>query len=318
MKMKRIIYTIVLAFAAIGSIYAASPTKPRVMIRPAEIWCTENGFMTRVDNLGEEEAIPEYEKAFQSNGDLHMVMTKIRSMMNDRGYDCPDFLAAVRDVKNRMARRSGTTSRTSGSSIATSFADELASQAKADIYFDVYWSVRKNGPKSSIAYTLSAIDPYTLNSFADVSGVGQPSFSADIPQLLEEAVVGRMDAFLAQFQTYFDKCREEGRPISLEIATFDNGSGIDMETEFGGRELRELIEDWVAEHTVNNAYNLVDDTETSMHFQDVRIPLFDERERPANAGTFGRELRSYLTSMKVPSKQGKRTLASYEIIIGEK
>lgn len=316
--MKRIFFlSFMFAFCFLLTM-AQKATKPRIMVRPAEIWCTDNGFMMKNDDQGSIMLTPDYEKALQTNGDLALAISKIESLMTDRDFRISNFLQAIRGVRAQSARNSGITSKATGSGISTSFMDEINSQAKADIYFDVYWKVTKNGPKNTVSYTLSAYDTYTYNSIASVSGTGSPSFSAEVPVLVEEAVLGNMDSFLGQLQGYFDDCLANGRGISLEINCFADGSGIDMESEYGGKELREIIEDWVSDNTVNRAYSLVDDTETSMVFQDVKIALYDVRERPQNAGMFGRGLRRYLESMGIKTKQGSSTLGRCQIIIGEK
>lgn len=315
--MKKVFTIIVLLSVNLIVCYAQKATKPRIMVRPAEAWCTENGYMEKIENQGKTELIPDYEKALQTNGDLTLVISKIESLMNDRGFRIANFLQAIRGINANAARTSGITSKASGSNVAVSFMDEINNQAKADIYFDVYWKVTKNGPQNTVSYTLSAYDSYTYNSIASVSGTGQPSFAAEVPVLVEEAVLSNMDPFLNQLQGYFDDCVENGRAIALQINTFE-GSGIDMETEYNGKELREIIEDWVSDNTVNRAYNLVDDTETTMSFQDVKIPLFDERERPMNAGIYGRGLRKMLENLKIPVKQGSSTLGRCQLIIGEK
>lgn len=315
--MKKVFTIIVLLAVNLIVCYAQKATKPRIMVRPAEAWCTENGYMEKIDNQGKTELVPDYEKALQTNGDLTLVISKIESLMNDRGFRIANFLQAIRGINANAARTSGITSKASGSNVAVSFMDEINNQAKADIYFDVYWKVTKNGPQNTVSYTLSAYDSYTYNSIASVSGTGQPSVAAEVPVLVEEAVLSNMDPFLNQLQGYFDDCVENGRAIALQINTFE-GSGIDMETEYNGKELREIIEDWVSDNTVNRAYNLVDDTETTMSFQDVKIPLFDERERPMNAGIYARGLRKMLENLKIPVKQGSSTLGRCQLIIGEK
>ncbi|MCM1452312.1 MAG: DUF6175 family protein [Clostridium sp.] len=316
--MKKYLAALACLILASGLAFAQKATKPRIMVRPAESWCTENGYMSIVENQDMKELIPDYEVALQTNGDLTLVISKIESLMNDRDFRISNFLQAIRGAKAQAGRNSGLTSKATGSNIAVSFMDEINNAAKADVYFDVYWKVTKNGPKNTVSYTLSAYDTYTYNSIASTSGTGAPSFSAEVPVLVEEAVLSNMDSFLDQLQGYFDDCVENGRGISIEINAFDDGSGLDMESEYGGKELREIIEDWISDNSINRAYNLVDDTETAMVFQDVRIPLYDERERPMNAGSYARGLRKHLESLQIPVKQGSSTLGRCQLIIGQK
>ncbi|MCD8290914.1 MAG: DUF6175 family protein [Prevotella sp.] len=319
---KTILFTIILSVCTIICYAQAgqvSAKKPRIMVRPAETWCAANGYMQQNDDQGTVELTPNYEVALQTSQDLNLAIAKIEGQMNERGYSTVNFLTSIRGVKAQAARNSGMTSKTTGSGLAVSFMDEINMQAKADILFDVDWKVSTTGPKKTVSYTLSAYDAYTYNSIASVSGSGQPSISAEVPALVEEAVLNNMDTFLSQLQQYFDDCLQNGRGVALIINCFDDGSSIDMETEYNGKELREIIEDWVSDNAIGRSYDIVDDTETSMTFQDVKIALFDESERPQDAGTFGRDLRKYLTSLGIPSKQGgSRTLGRFELIIGEK
>lgn len=320
--MKSIVFTLLLLAGTLTCAAQAGQTKakkPRIMVRPAETWCAANGFMIKNDDQCSTMLTPNYELALQTSQDLNLAITKIESQMNERGYSPVNFLTAIRGVRAQAARNSGMTSKTTGSGLAVSFMDEINMSAKADIYFDVDWKISTTGPKKTVSYTLSAYDAYTYNSIASVSGTGQPSFSSETPTLVEEAILNNMDTFLAQLQAYFDDCLQNGRGITLVVNCFDDGSGMDMEKEINGKELREIIEDWVSDNTIGHSYNITDDTETSMTFQDVKIALFDERERPQDAGAFGRDLRKYLNGLGIKSKQGgSRTLGRYELIIGEK
>lgn len=316
--MKKPLILLCAAVLATLASWAQQAKQPRIMVRPAEVWCTEHGYTKVVDDQGSKLLLPQYEVALQADGDLHATITKIEALMNDRQFPPVNFLQAIRSVRARAARNSGLAAKETGAGIASSFMDDINQQAKADIYFDLYWKINTAGLKRSVTYTLSAYDAYTNKAVASTSGTGEPSYTAEVPLLVEEAVTEQMDAFLARLQGHFDDLRENGREVSLEINCFD-GCGIDMEKDIDGKELREVIEDWMSDNTVKRAYSLVDDTETTMLFQDVRIALYDTRERPQDAGQFARELRKYLeTTLGVPVKMNARTLGRAQLIIGAK
>ena len=94
----------------------------------------------------------------------------------------------------------------------------------------------------------------------------------------------------------------------------------DLETEYEGNELTDCIQDWLAEHTVNAAYNLSDGTETFVQFEQVRIPLLDQRGRAMDARAFATELRKYLQKppYNITSKVMMRGLGEAIIVLGEK
>jgi hypothetical protein len=110
---------------------------------------------------------------------------------------------------------------------------------------------------------------------------------------LEEAVLSHLDNFNTQLQSHFDDMFDNGREIILRIKTWDSFDG-DLESEYGNKELSEIIEDWVSDNTVQNRFGLSDATAVTMLFEQVRIPLYDERNRAVDARSWARGLQKYL------------------------
>ena len=108
-----------------------------------------------------------------------------------------------------------------------------------------------------------------------------------------------------------------GREVTVNIKRWDNAV-FDLETEFGDRELGEIIEDWMADNTVSGRFNTVDATENMMVFQQVRIPLYDERGRANDTRRWCRGLVNMLKGLGITSKLTTRGLGQASIIIGGK
>ncbi len=236
--------------------------KPSLMVVPSDLWCNQNGYMTEENSMGEMVPVPDYRRALINNTDLLPVISRINGLMADRGFP----------LKNL----------------------ELRQRAKADIIVQLTWTVNQTGPKRSVTYTLQGLDSYTNKEIATTTGTGEPSFTAELPVLLAEAVSSHMDEFCDRLQNHFDDLLQNGREISLNIRVFENSGDVDLETEYDGKELREIIEDWVYENTVEHRFNLADDSEVYMNFDEVRIPLYDDRGRAMAASNFARELEKYL------------------------
>lgn len=294
--------------------------KPTLMVVPGDAWCVANGYMNKFDNQGTEELVPDYKKALQSNMDLVSVITKINTLMADRDFPLKDLSATIKDVEQSTAMDNMTTSKTSGAQLAESPLDQLKRAANADIIIEVTWQVTTQGPKKSVTYNLSAKDAYTNKQIAGASGTGTPSFSADVPVLLEEAVLANMDNFTNQLQNHFDDMAENGREVTVEIKIFDNGSGVDLETEYAGNGLTDIIDDWMAENTEKHRYNLSSGSENFLKFEQVRIPLFQANGRAMDTRRFVNELRKYLADApyNLASKVEMRGLGRAILIIGEK
>ena len=318
--MKSFLIALSVCFATVSCAFAQQAKTPKLMVIPMDVWCQEHGYWDVFENQGSIKGTPNYELAIQENRDLMMVISKINSLLKDRGYkQLADLSQSIKNNQRRSARNTLTVSSTSNSELVVSMLDELNRQVKSDIYVEVDWSVNSIGPKNSISYNLRALDAYTGEPIASAQGTGPSSFIAELPLLLEEAIVSHMDGFLEQLQSYFDDCIESGRKVTLEVGVFDNGSSINLESEFNGSELREIIENWVAEHTVNNQYLVSESTENIMLLEGVRIPLFKENGMPQDAGGFINELRKFLrTTYNIESKNNSPSLGFAQIIIGEK
>lgn len=240
--------------------------------------------------------------------------------MTERGFPVKDLGQSIKSLKQSAAEDMMTTSRTSGSSLAESPLDKLLSRAKADIIMEVAWKVNSTGPKNSVTYSIRGLDAYSNKQVAAASGTGQPSFSSEVPVLVEEAVIEKMDGFLNQLQEHFNDMGENGREIAVEIRLFDNGSGLSFEEEYNGEELTDVIDNWMAQNTVNGRYNLSDATETMLRFEQVRIPLYRPNGSAMDARQFVTQLRKFLQGQPygLTSKIITKGLGKANLVIGEK
>ncbi|MBS1535602.1 MAG: hypothetical protein JST78_11030 [Bacteroidetes bacterium] len=296
----------------------AQAKKPTIMVVPSDVWCNKNGYMTEVAGLGETVKVPNYKKAFQENSDLLAVVAKLNSLMADRGFPLKDMAAAIKTLESESAENALLTSK-GGAGVAETPIEKLKKVAKADIIMELTWTVNQTGPKKSITYTLKGLDAYTDKQVAGATGTGNPSFSAELPVLLEEAVLAHIDNFNAQLQTHFDDLFANGREIIVRIKKFDSWPD-DLEKEFNGKELREIISDWMNDNTVNHRFSESDSGETSMLFEQVRIPLFDANGKAMDAKSFLKGLQTMLKNApySITNKLMTKGLGQATLVLGEK
>lgn len=190
-------------------------------------------------------------------------------------------------------------------------------QVRTDILMEVGWKVNKTGPKRSVTYTLRGVDAYTLKQIAAGSGTGKPSFSAELPVLIEEAVLERMDNFADQLQAHFDDLLENGREVSVDIRAVN---GIEFNNEYNGEELTDIIDEWMALNTVGHRYSLSNATETMLDFEQVRIPLYADNGMALDTRRFVNDLRKTLSAApyNIPCKIETEGLGKVRLILGTK
>lgn len=293
--------------------YAQKMMKPNVMVVPSDNWCTRRGYVVKTSTG----VYPDYKLAINSDKDLINVISKINIIMSDRGFPLDNLETVLKNVKNYRAERilyKGS----DGSEIQATFLDDIYRAASPDIVIQLTWNVNKTGPKKSITFNLQALDSYTNKQVAGAEGTGPPSFSADVPILLEEAVVGQLDDFCSRLMQHFKDTRENGREASIDFF-IDKNTDINFETETDGYTLAETISGIVAKNAVNHSLSRGPSTETMLQFKSVRIPVADANGMPVDAYAFGRTIARQLSKppYNLSAKVMAKGLGKAVIIIGE-
>ena len=298
--MKTILNRIFILYLTVNSLIVfGQAKKPSLLIIPSDNWCIQNGYYDVIDNQGTEMKVVNYKKAVQENAELLSAVSKLEEMLQLRGFPPKNLEQTLKSLEMEQTRNNQVTS-ASGASISISPQDELNSIAKADILIQFTWTVNSLGPQKSLTYVLSGYDSYTNKPVGNSSGTGPNSISAPLAVLVEQAVTDKMDGFLNLMQLHFDDMFENGREVIVEIRTWDDW-GSSLYDYFGEQdeELGVLIEDWLIENTVKSRFSKADYTETFMKFEQVRIPLFTERNgnpRALDTRDFVSNLRRHLKS----------------------
>ncbi|HUW05240.1 MAG TPA: DUF6175 family protein [Williamwhitmania sp.] len=324
-KMKTLSLVLLMIFG-LSTFGFSQAKKPILMVVPSDVWCNQNGYMLEYDNQGVKVKVPDYKRALQENADLLLVISKINELMADRGFPLKNLESSLKSLENESAEEAMLSSK-SGAGISESPIDKLKKVAKADIWLQVTWTVNQTGPKKSVTFNLQGLDAYSDKQVAGASGTGNPSFSAALPVLLEEAVLAHLDNFNTQLQSHFDDMFANGREVKVLVKMWDSATD-DLETEYevNGEtlELLEAINHWMDDNCKNGRYSNTDATATMARYEQVRIPMTitDDkgRERAIDTRAFVSNLRKYLSGppFNLTSKVYMRGLGEAWLIIGEK
>lgn len=315
--MKRSIITILAFFVTV--VVFGQAKKPSIMVVPSDVWCKQNGFYTTYDNQGVKETIADYERALQNDPDLTFAISKIGSMMEDRGFPLEDLSETIKNIKLTDVLYEGIESKKSGAKVVEGPNDKILRSAMPDIKMELTYKINKIGPKYSLTYILQGKDAYTGKQIASAEGNGKETFTAGLPVMLEEAIMNNMDNFCDRLMAYFEGMQENGREVSVEIRVLDNGSGLDFESEFDDMELSEIIENWMSDNTVNHDFNTKASNEYFMHFSPVHIPLYDIKGNQMSTKGFVTDLKKFLKkNYRIDSKITEIGLGRCILAIGEK
>jgi hypothetical protein len=306
---------IILAFFNVALFSQAK--KPVIMVVPSDVWCNTNGYMQTYESLGKVQKAPDYKRALQENGDLIIAMSKINELMAERGFPLKNLESALKSLEEEVAEDALVQSK-SGAELMESPLDQLKRVAQADIWIQLTWSVNQVGPKRSVTMNLQGLDAYTDKQVAGSSGTSQLSFTAEAPVLLVEGILAHIDNFNNQLQAHFDDLFSNGREVNLRVRVWDSFDR-DLESLIDEKELGVIIEDWVYDNTVNHRFSITNSSEKALNFEQVRIPLYDERNRAQDTRRWARGLQNYLVSdFEIQSKIITKGLGQVTLIIGEK
>ena len=309
--MKRLFLSF-LAFATVSSLLAQA-VQPSLMVFPSRAWCHQNGFEKVVVKAnGKEVRVQEYDKAFIDNKDLGPAVRTIGKMMQDRGFQLVDLEAQLASQELESALDNA-----GDEDIDVSAYDKLLETAGPDIALHINYYTETQGPRVTLFYDLTAFDAYTNKQVASTGLISYgPVMSAPLQTLIQSALLSSIDAFNAQLMQHFMDMQEKGREISVRINTF-SGWEDGLETEVNGRELTEILEEWMTNNCVAGRNHQKTASETSMYYDSARIPLFNENGKAVQAKQWLNGLRKYLKTLNVPSKVKTRGLGQAQLIIGE-
>lgn len=306
--------TIVLLILSILSLSSYAQKKPTLMILPSDNWCTQRYFTMEYDNQGVMERIPNYKQAFQEDIELGPVISKVGELLTNLGYNLKDAEMELKNVSTRTAEDNVTLSKSSGAQLSESPLDMFKRKAKADIIIQLGWVVNS----STISFTLEAFDAYTSKRIA-TSTATESRVGNAIPLQLQAAVQKHVKPFDKQLDVYYSNMKSNGREVLLTIRTWDNWDN-DLESEYGDEELLSHIQQWLTNNAVKGQFNLSDATENFAQFEQVMIPLTNDKGVAMDARSFARGLQKYLNSapFNIQSKLMMRGLGEAILVLGEK
>ena len=313
------VFAPLLAFITLTINVFGQAKKPTLMILPSDNWCEQRYFMTDFDNQGTKQKVPNYKQVFQEDVEIGQVISKIGSLMIDRGFPLKDAEQELKAIEARKAEDNMTSSTSSGSSISESPLDKLKNKAKADILIQIWWKINKTDQGKSVSFILEAFDTYTSKRIASSTGNGAANKVDIVPVLLQNAILAYIDPFAAQLQLHFDDMFNKGREVLLTVKKW-NSWDKNLESEIDGKEITEHVTEWLQKNTVKGSFNMSEASENIIRCEQVRIPMYDANNNALDARQFMKGLQKHLKAapFNFEVKIMTRGLGEAILILGEK
>ena len=287
---------------------------PTIMVVPSDQWCKQNKFVTA-------DGQPDYMAAVTTHPELLQAIAQVNTLFADRGFPLKNLESQLKTLKTQHAEDVTTSSKT-GAEIMESPIDQLKNVAHADIWVKMGWTINSvaGGSQKTLSFVLQGLDAYSDKQVAGATGTGQPVYSsqAQLPLMLESAILGHINSFADQLITHFTDLQKNGRELVIRVRVFDDFDG-DLESDYDGEELGVLIEEWIADNTVRGKFNTSVATANQMLFENVTVPMQNDRGRDLDARTWLRGLQRYLQQRYgIESKIMTQGLGAATLVIGGK
>ena len=295
MKLSKIVLSTAVAAVSVLTLNAGAP--PTVMFMPDKTWCNANNYVERSERNGKTRITEKYDEAFL-NSDLKNVVVQLNGLMKDNGLPVKDYGATSEiDDEEEMEEEAYNDDTQSGGTMDMTNYEALMNKLRPDIIIKIGWDVNKVGFNYTMSYRLEAIDSYSGKSIAQVTAE-TPTMKTTVPvaAALKNAATEHMGAFIGRLQEHFDDLRTNGREITVACRIGNNGSGINFNSEYDGKELSTIISDWMNDNTVNHVYSTRNSSRNRISFEQVRIPFKDSAGRVMQAKEFVDQLKRYLRS----------------------
>lgn len=295
MKLSKIVLSTAVAAVSVLTLNAGAP--PTVMFMPDKTWCNANNYVERSERNGKTRITEKYDEAFL-NSDLKNVVVQLNGLMKDNGLPVKDYGATSEiDDEEEMEEEAYNDDTQSGGTMDMTNYEALMNKLRPDIIIKIGWEVNKVGFNYTMSYRLEAIDSYSGKSIAQVTAE-TPTMKTTVPvaAALKNAATEHMGAFIGRLQEHFDDLQTNGREITVACRIGNNGSGINFNSEYDGKELSTIISDWMNDNTVNHVYSTRNSSRNRISFEQVRIPFKDSAGRVMQAKEFVDQLKRYLRS----------------------
>ena len=288
--MKKIYSILCLLMISFGClIYAQGAKKPKIMVVPSDALLKQKGLLSTTDDMGEEVYIQNYRQAFLDI-ELKAIISKFGEMMKERGFET---IMLEQELK-----------RLQGKGIEVPF----------DIKVELTYKLTQQGPRKKLYAEFSGIDVYSSKQIAAASGESAPAIGESNENLLQEAVLDKIDQFNNQLMNTFSEMEQSGRESRLTIIS----ENLSLDDEINGKSLVDIIENWLNTNTVRGRFTTDNTTENRMDVSQAMMPLF-QQEKSLDARNFYKQLVSNLNALLTPkghkASMTKRKLAEVEITI---
>ena len=290
MKLKNLFSVILISIFSIS----AFAEVPSIMILPSQQWQVANGYGKFEESNGRKKFVDDYDNAVL-NQDFHAAEAAVAAVLQDHGVKPISY--GGQSEMDDLEEADDEVSDMDDEGVEKNNRDDLYSKLKGDIQFLINWQQNAVGFNKSISFDIIARDAYSGMDIATVTAESPVvSKATPLTALVKQTVQGKMPELMAKVQAHFDDLVANGRIITVRFS-IKKGSAVDFETDVNGNTLGSVIYDWMANNTVNGKFVERSATKNTLRYNQVRIPVKDERGNDLNSRRYLDRVVKYIKSL---------------------
>lgn len=272
---------------------AVQAAKPTIMVLPDKDWASTKGYGEMVGRQGKQKFVVNYTQCFLDH-DYNDVEAALRELFQGYQYQLMSA-SSMNESDDEDEMEENTLEDASSGAEATSNAnDDIINKYKPDIVIYVSWNTNPIGARYSLSYRFDARDSYSNKSVATATGESAVvARSQTLSGLLKASAAEKMGSLINNLTSHFADLEAHGREIQINCNIMGN-SGVNFDTEFGGKTLSTIIYEWISDNTVGHQFSEAGSAANRLRYNQVRIPLKDVSGRPMQARQFVQGLADYL------------------------
>ena len=261
---------------------------PQIIVIPSDRVLYNNYCLKEKTIDGKTYKIRNYQDYFMNDTKAKPVISFIQEKFIGNGYPLNDLEQSLKAIDTQEAIDMA-------SGIETDAKTTLLTTLHPDIILELDYKTgrsKQDISKSDVSFIITAIDPYTQKSIANISTNNAEGDNATVT--LQDEIGSALPKLMNDIQGYFADILTRGRNVNITINVAE-GSNQNLQSEsIEGDTYADQIIDFIKTNTVKGAYTMQINTKNKLTFTNARIQLLNDDGTQYGVYDFTRDLQRYL------------------------
>ncbi len=298
-------------------INAITQAKQSIMVLPSDLMLQKCGALTTTESMGKMIYKRDYQKFLLSSSTNQQVINTLQESFTSAGYSLVNLEQSLKSLENQSLFDVA-------DGVAKDAKTMLLSTARPDIIIEFDYDVKttaqsRDAINRTLSYNITLLDAFTNKAIGSISDANVAGFGMkDDPAALLKEAIGRNTSKLSnQVKSYFKDILKYGREITFTVA-ISSSSSVTLQDmcNSNGDTYADWIREWVKTNAKRGAATMQRNTQSELHFVDVRIENVQDDGTQYNAYDFADDFRKeFYRTFNIQASNNTQGLAGAYLLI---